>query len=245
MNNPEGGIPIIDPGNQNPDPGQPQRKNSVTDQWNTLLKNQHVQQAKQVSKQYSGFFLSSLAHPYRTMKSVEAAQALHGIITMILMAILSSFYFLTWFIKWDISPAFGPGFLKPLLLTAVGIAVAFCLMYALLRIEKLDVNPKLLAARFGTLLVPTVAVLLLAILFLICNLSSFALYLLILSYLILFVALNSVLFQYPLNRSESRIDTTYTLVIANAVTGYIFYKLITSVIIGAISGIFGGFSAFD
>lgn len=243
MSNPEGGMPL-NAESKAPDPDQPQHHNSVSDQWNTLLKSQQVQQAKQVSKQYSGFFLTALAHPYRTMKSVGATQALHGVITMTLMTILSSFYFLTWFIKWDISPAFGPGFLKPLLLTAVGIAVAFCLMYALIRIEKLEVDPKLLAARFGTLLIPTVVVLLLAILFLVCNLTTFSLYLLVLSYIILFVAMNSVLFQYPLNQLESKIDPTYTIVIANAVTGYIIYKLLASVIVGAIGGLFSGFSPF-
>ncbi|MRN51458.1 hypothetical protein [Paenibacillus monticola] len=212
-----------------------------SERWNALLKDERVQQTRQVGKQYSRFFLSALTRPFRTMKTVVAAQALYGLITMALVTILSSFYFLSWFIKFDLSPVFGPGFLKPLLLTALGIAVAYGLTYAVIRLEEIHLDPKLLAARFGTLLVPAVALLVLAIFFMICSLSTFSIYLLVLAYLFIFVAINSVVFQYPVNALAGRLDITYTLVIANAVTGFIFYKLIVSVIAGAIGNIFGSF----
>lgn len=240
MNNSEGGVPSSEPGGKIPEPSGPsQRNKSVTEHWNTLVKDERVQQAKQVGKQYSIFFLRALTRPTRTMKTVVAAQALYGLITMALVAILSSFYFLSWFIKFDLSPVFGPGFLKPLLLTALGIAVAYGLTYAVIRLEEINLDPKLLAARFGTLLVPAVALLVLAIFFMIFSLSTLSIYLLVLAYLFIFVAINSVVFQYPVNAPAGRLDITYTLVIANAVTGFIFYKLVVSVIAGAIGNIFG------
>ncbi|MDQ0195454.1 hypothetical protein [Paenibacillus wynnii] len=211
---------------------------------NMLLKDERVQQAKKVSKQYFNFFLGALLHPYRSMRTVEEEQTLNGIISMALTALFSSFYFLFWFMKWDISPAFGPGFIKPLLFTAVGIAVAYSLMYAVLRMEKVSFAPKLLLARFGTLLVPVIAILLLSIFFLVCSLFTFSLSLLVLSYLFIFVAINAVLFQYPLGHSAGPIDTLFSVFIVNAVTAYIFYKLITSVVVGAIGGIMSGISPF-
>ncbi|GGF84127.1 hypothetical protein GCM10010912_31680 [Paenibacillus albidus] len=240
MTNPEGRAPFTDPGDQKPDPGAAPRQNSVSDQWNTLLKDERVQQARQVSKQYFGFFLGTLASPYRTMKAVGAEQALHAVITMALTALLSAFYFLAWFIKWDISPVFASGFLQPLLLSALGIAAAVGLAYAVLKIERVTFDPKLMIARFGTLLIPAVALLVLAILFLVVGLFSLSISLLVISFLFIFVALNTVLFQYQLSPSGGRVDTTYLIVIANAVTGYIFYKLISSVIVGAIGNFFGG-----
>jgi hypothetical protein len=242
MNNPEGGAPFNDPGSQKPDSGSSPRQGSVSEQWNNLLQDERVQQAKQVSRQYFRFFASALARPYGTMKSVGTSQVQHGIITLSLIALLSSLYFLTLFLKWGLSPALGPGFLKPLLLTVLGLAVAFGLSFAVLRLEKMSFDPRVLFARFGTLLVPSVATLLLAILFLVCGLNSFSMYLMIFSYLFVFVAMNTVLFQYPLNTSAGPIDIFFTIFIANAATGYVFSKLIVSVIAGVIGGFFGGIS---
>jgi len=212
---------------------------------NMNLKDERIQQAKQVSKQYFNFFLSTLLRPYRTMRTVGEAQALNGIITLVSTTILSAFYFLFWFLKWDISPSFGPGFIKPLLLTVFGIAAAYGLMIAVLRLEKISFSPKLLLARFGTLMLPVVAILVLAIFFLICSLYTFSLSLLVLSYLFIFVSINAVLLQYPLdNPSTGPIDTLFSIFIVNAVTGYIFYKLVTSVVTGAIGGLMNGISPF-
>ncbi|ASA25945.1 hypothetical protein [Paenibacillus donghaensis] len=238
MSNLDGGPPLNGPGNPKPEP--PQRPN-VNEQWNSLMQDERVQKARQTSKQYSGYFLNALKAPYATMKSVSPAHSLNGWITMVLIAVLSSFYFLTWFLKWDISPAFGPGFLKPLLLTALSLAVAFGLTYAVLRMEKVNPDLRLLAAQFGTLLVPAVAVLALAVLFLMFSLYSFSTYLLMLAFLFIFVAINSVIFQYPIRALSGRIDTTYLIVTGNAATGYLLFKLVASVISGAVGGIFSGF----
>ncbi|MFC3750245.1 hypothetical protein [Paenibacillus sp. GCM10012306] len=244
MNNPEGGTPLNHPEGQRPDPEPAQKQSSVTEQWNTLLQDERVQQARQASKQYYSFFASTLTRPYRTMLSVGSAQFQHGLITLSLVAVLSSLYFLTWFLKWGITPAIGPGFLKPLLLTVLGLAVAYGAGYAILRLEKVSFDPKLLLARFGTLLIPAVAVLLLAIIFLALSLTTFSMYLLFLSYLFIFVALNTVIFQYPIKTSAGPVDTLFTLVIANGITAYIFFKLMTSVIAGVIGGFFGSLSPF-
>lgn len=211
---------------------------------NNLLQDKRVQQAQQVSKQYWGFFLGALTRPYSTMKEVHSAQFLNSLITMGLTAVLSALYFLTWFVKWDVSPIIGPGFLKPLLLTAAGIAVAFGATYAALRLEKISFDARLLFARFGTLLVPAVALLVLAILALILSLYSFSSVLLLLAFLFVFISINAVAFQYPLNTSNRGIDTLYLLATANFAAGYIFYRLVVSVIAGAVTGLYNTLSPF-
>ncbi|NQX47519.1 hypothetical protein HQN87_19475 [Paenibacillus tritici] len=244
MNNPEGGTPFSNPGGPGQEPGGPQPQRKVSEQWNTLLQDERVQQAQQVGKQYWSFYLNALTRPYSTMKEVTAAHFMNSLITMGLTAVLTALYFLTWFIKWDVSAVFGPGFLKPLLLTAVGLAVACAATYAVLRVEKVSFELKLLITRLGTLLVPAVALLVLAILSLMISLHSFSTTLLVLSFLFVFISINTVMFQYPLHTTSRRFDTLYLIAIANMVTGYIFYKLIASVIAGAAFGLLNSISPF-
>jgi len=55
---------------------------------------------------------------------------------------------------------------------------------------------------------------------------------------IIFVSLNAVLFQYPLNRTKAVIDSMYSVLIANVVLFYILYRLLAVTIIGMISLMF-------
>lgn len=243
MNNPEGGTPFKNPEGPQHEPGQPQPQRKVSEQWNNLLQDERVQQAQAVGKQYWSFYLKVLTRPYTIMREIPAAHFMNSLITMGLTAILTALYFLILFIKWDVSAIFGPGFLKPLLLAAAGLAIACGAVYAILRVEKVSFDPKLLITRLGTLLVPAVALQVLAILFLIFSVYSFSNTLLALSFLFVFISMNSVLFQYPLNTAGGRgIDTLYLIAIANIATGYIFYKLITSVIAGAAYGLINSFN---
>lgn len=65
-----------------------------------------------------------------------------------------------------------------------------------------------------------------------------------LSFLFFFASINTVAFQYPLNTSNRGIDTLYLIATANVATGYIFYKLIMSVLAGAAYGLFNSMSPF-
>ncbi|WP_433748411.1 hypothetical protein [Paenibacillus amylolyticus] len=204
-----------------------------SNQWNNIVQNEKVQQAKEVSKQYLSYFLSVLARPYQTMKTVGDQHSLNGWLTMALIAILSSTYFLITFSRIGMDGLFISGFIRPLLFTVIILIVSIALMYAILKIEKLTFRPKTLVAQFGTLLVPAVVSLVLANLFIIIS-YSIAIALLVVSYIIIFVALNSVLFQYPLNRTKAAIDSMYSVLIANVVVFFILYRLLGEVIIGLI-----------
>jgi len=204
-----------------------------SNQWNNIVQNEKVQQAKEVSKQYLSYFLSVLARPYQTMKTVGDQHSLNGWLTMALIAILSSTYFLITFSRMDMDGLFIGGFIRPLLFTVIILIASIALMYAILKIEKITFRPKTLVAQFGTLLVPAVVSLVLANLFIIIS-YSIAISLLAVSYIIIFVALNSVLFQYPLNRTKAAIDSMYSVLIANVVVFFILYRLLGEIIIGLI-----------
>ncbi|MEC0125707.1 zinc ribbon domain-containing protein [Paenibacillus pabuli] len=206
-------------------------------QWNNIVQNEKVQQAKEVSKQYLSYFLSVLTRPYQTMKTVGEQHSLNGWITMALIAVLTSTYFLITFSRMDVDGLFIGGFIRPLLFTAISLIAAIALMYALLKIEKITFRPKTLVAQFGTLLVPAVTSLVLANLFIVIS-YSIAIFFLVVSYLIIFVSLNTVLFQYPLNRTKAAIDSMYSVLIANVVLFYILYRLLGATIIGLIGLMF-------
>ncbi|MDN4601180.1 hypothetical protein P5G61_08100 [Paenibacillus sp. F6_3S_P_1C] len=217
--------------------GHTSSEDNNTNQWNNIVQNEKVQQAKEVSKQYLSYFLSVLTRPYQTMKTVGEQHSLNGWITMALIAVLSSTYFLITFSRMEMDGLFIGGYIRPLLFTAISLVVAVALIYAILKIEKITFRPKILVAQFGTLLVPAIASLVLANLFIVIS-YSIAIFFLVVSYVIIFVSLNAVLFQYPLNRTKAAIDSMYSVLIANVVLFYMLYRLIGGTIIGMISLMF-------
>ncbi len=233
MNNSENGAPL-------PDQDSPDKNKSRLEQWDRFLKSAQIQQIKQVGSEYLCYFLRTLAHPYRALKSTQSTPLLNASITMGLVALLSALYCFTWFCKLGLISPFGLGFLKPLLLTALGLFVACGLSYGVLRIEKITIEPKLLVNRFASLLVPSIVALVLAIVLLLTGLLLFSSFFLAVAYLFVFIGLNVLMLQYPLNTESGLIDSFYLIVAANAITGYIFYKLVAIIIFSAM----GGFGLF-
>lgn len=210
---------------------------SAGNQWNNFVQNEKVQQAKEVSKQYLSYFLSVLARPYQSMKTVGEQHALHGWVTMALFAVLTSTYVLITFGRLGAEGIFISGFLRPLLFSAIILVAAVALIYGLLKLERITFRPKILIAQFGTLLVPAIATLLLANLMIVIS-YSFAISILVLSYIMVFVTMNTVLFQHPLNRTKAVIDSTYSVLIVNALLFYLTYRLLYSVIVGFFGPLF-------
>lgn len=212
-------------------------QSSNGNQWNNFVQNEKVQQAKEVSKQYLSYFLSVLARPYQSMKTVGEQHALHGWVTMALFAVLTSTYILITFARLGADGLFISGFLRPLLFSAIILVAAAALIYGVLKLERITFRPKILIAQFGTLLVPAIATLLLANLMIVIS-YSFAISLLVLSYIILFVAMNTLLFHHPLDRTKAAIDSMYSVLIVNAVLFYLTYRLLYSVIAGFFGPLF-------
>lgn len=212
-------------------------QNSAGNQWSNLVQNEKVQQAKEVSKQYLSYFLSVLARPYQSMKTVGEQHALHGLVTMALFAVLTSTYILITFGRLGADGLFISGFLRPLLFTAIILIAAAALIYGVLKLERITFRPKILIAQFGTLLVPGIVTLLLANLMIVIS-YSFAISLLVLSYIVMFVAMNTVLFHHPLNRTKAALDSVYSVLIVNAVLLYVTYRLLYAVVAGFFDPLF-------
>ncbi|MFC9710948.1 hypothetical protein ACFTRD_22620 [Paenibacillus sp. NPDC056933] len=236
-NTPSASRPVQQGSDSSSTAGHSSSGDNTANQWNNIVQNEKVQQAKEVSKQYLSYFLSVLTRPYQTMKTVGEQHSINGWITMALIAILTSTYFLITFSRMDVDGLFIAGFIRPLLFTAISLIVSIALIYAILKIEKITFRPKTLVAQFGTLLVPAVASLVLANLFIVIS-YSIAIFFLVVSYVVTFVSLNAVLFQYPLNRTKAVIDSMYSVLIANVVLFYMLYRLLGATIIGLIGLMF-------
>ena len=215
-------------------------QNQGANQWSNIVQNEKVQQAKEVSKQYLSYFLSVLARPYQSMKTVGEQHALHGLVTMILFALLFSTYVLITFVRLEGEGLFISGFLRPLLYAVIILIVAMALIYGVLKLERITFRPKMLVAQLGTLLIPAIITLALANVMIPIS-YSFALSLLVLSYIILFVSMNTLLFHHPLDRTKAMIDSIYSVLIVNAVLFYVIYRLLSSVIAGFFGGLFSPF----
>lgn len=218
----------------------PEKGGKASEQWSKFVADERVQKLKQNGGMYLRYLIGVLAHPYRRMMSSENAEFANAAISIGLMLLLSALYSFTWFCKIGFHAPFTHGLLKPLLLTAIGLAAAFGLSYAVLRIEKIQVCPKALMARFAILLSPSIPCLLLAIVSLLSGMMLFSLCLQLIAYLFVFVGMNVLMLQYPLDAESKVIDSFYILVAANAIVGYIFYKIISSVLLSAM----GGFGIF-
>ncbi len=216
------------------------KNKSRSELWSQFLKNEKVQLIQQNSQQYLCYFLKTLAHPYRTMTLSESDRVFNAAISVGLVSILSALYCFIWFCKLGLSSSFGVGFFKPLLLTALGLSVACVLIYAVLRIEKITVSPKLLMNRFSDLLMPAIVALLFSIILLLIGMHLFSSLLFVTAYISVFAGMNVLMLQYPLNARPGLIDSFYLILAVNLITGYIFYKLIASIIFSAM----GGFSIF-
>lgn len=234
MNDSEDKAPALEIGDS------PEKGNKASEQWSKFVADERVQKLKQNGGMYLRYLISVLAHPYRRMKSSENTELGNAAISIGLVILLSALYCFTWFCKIGFHAPFTHGLLKPLLLTAIGLAAAFGLSYAVLRIEKIEVCPKALMSRFAILLSPSVPCLLLAILSLLTGMMLFSLWLQLIAYLFVFVSMNVLMLQYPLNAESRMIDSFYVIVAANAITGYVFYKLIASVLFS----VMGGFGVF-
>ncbi len=218
----------------------PEKGNKASEQWSKFIADERVQALKKNGGLYFCYFIDALAHPYRSMKSSENTGLKNAAITIGLVLLLSALYCFTWFCKLGFQASFTHGLLKPLVLTAIGLAAAFGLSYAVLRMEKIKVCPKVLMSRFAILLSPSVLCLLLAALSLLMGMLVFSLWLQLIAYLFIFVGMNVLILQYPLNAEPRAIDSFYVIVAANAIMGYIFYKIISSVFLTAM----GGFGIF-
>ncbi|UFT99249.1 zinc ribbon domain-containing protein [Radiobacillus kanasensis] len=168
--------------------------------------NQYLETTKNVSKQYFGHFVDRLKKPYENSYMSGSDQFVNGIITMVLYALfipLIFFFTLKGLIS-DIdtfsgglfggsAEAFTPPFsdvvVKPFFAYFVFIVLVAITCFGAITLGKVQVNVKEVIGRFGSFLVPFVAILLIALLLSILKVNF--------SLVILLIGMSGSMFMVP------------------------------------------------
>ena len=210
----------------------------------SLGQNERVQQAAEVSRQYLSFFVKALLRPYQTMRNVQPAHALHSYITMSLISILTALFSMLVLnrVSFGYGTSFMSGFMKPLLFTGITLLVGLAIVYGMTKLYRTKADFKQVAAGYGTLLIPSVASILLANLLFMVHLTNLSLVLMGIAFLIAFVAVNISIFTYPvLQTNHQTVDVTYALIIANLILFYLIYKIVSSIVLSVLGGMMASF----
>lgn len=210
----------------------------------SLGQNERVQQAAEVSRQYLSFFVKALIRPYQTMRNVQPAHALHSYITMSLISILTALFSILVLnrVSFGYGTSFMSGFMKPLLFTGITLLVGLAIVYGMTKLYRTKADFKQVAAGYGTLLIPSVASILLANLLFMVHLTTLSLVLMGIAFLIAFVAVNISIFTYPvLQTNHQTVDVTYALIIANLILFYLIYKIVSSIVLSVLGGMMSSF----
>jgi len=142
--------------------------------------NQYLEGAKNVSKRYFSYFIEVLKKPYASSVNVGQEHFINGIITIVLYSIfipLMLYFALKGFLaemsglasdfmgETGISVPFTDVVIKPTIAFAVFIFLVACFTFAAVKLGRVNVNFKEVIARFGSFLIPSVAILAVALIF--------------------------------------------------------------------------------
>lgn len=213
-----------------------EEKASLDQRWKQVKESQAFQQGAEISKQYGGFFLNALLHPFAVSKKIDKAHFLNGIITMAILAILLPLYLYIPNLRSVYPDAFGSGYLRPLILVVLAFAIAIFAAYGVIRLGKIPADFRDITAKLGVMLVPSTAALVISVLFqtlgLGAGISGAFLFITILSF---FIAITLTIHQ-EMSQSPSALDPLYASLIVNVLFGYVLYR----VFLVGISSLLGG-----
>ena len=199
--------------NQPPSQGAPQQSN------------RYIESTKKVSKMYFSYFVQVLKQPYASTYNVGAEHLINGIITMVLYAFLIPFT-LYFYIKENAEKlgfdffgligstevSFVETALKPTFAYAIFILLIFLFTFASVKLGRSQASFQEAIARFGSLLIPIVAILLISLIMSILNIESF--------FIVLVLALLGSVFLVPAlviasfkGHSNSGVDVIYGTII--------------------------------
>lgn len=213
---------------------------SLAGGWNKVKESEAAKQSILVGKQYGSYFLKALTHPFQTANNVGAAHFTNSMITIFIIAILFPVLFIIGEAQTPFGNfSFGGDFLKPFFLIWIALMVASAISFAVIRLARVSVDYLTITAKFGTMLVPAIAALVLSILSVVLEIGvQVPVFLLLLTILIIFGAISAVIIG---TRKESTggFDTFYGLLIANIVSGYILFKFIEISVQSILNDMFG------
>jgi hypothetical protein len=133
-----------------------------------------LQQMKQISKQYFSYFLEVLKSPVSVGQTSNAGHVVHAFITLGLFALLLPlivyFYLRSTigdisFMGFETHVSFGRVVIKSFFILALIVLAGNSVLFLVLKMGKVEVKYKEVLARFGSFMVPSVALFTVALLF--------------------------------------------------------------------------------
>ncbi|MDQ1144136.1 hypothetical protein QE429_000963 [Bacillus sp. SORGH_AS 510] len=199
--------------------------------------NQYLEGAKNISKMYFSYFLQVLKKPYASSKSVGSEHFINGIITMVLYSVvipLMIYFGLKTLLssvnefgsmfggEMDIQPPFTDVVIKPTFAYAVFILLVASFTFFAIKLGKVNVTYKEVISRFGSFLIPFVAILFVALIMSILKIKLFLLFLFIGFITSIFIVPPLVIASYK-KESQEGLDVIY---------GTLFTFVLTFIAIG-------------
>lgn len=221
--------------------------------------NAYFQSTKTVSTMYFNFFLQVLKKPYASSQSVGGEHFVNAIITIILYAIfipLIIYFGVKSFMNgisdatggifgntYSMGPSFTDFVLKPMFGYAVFILLVATFVFAAIMLGKIEVTYKSVIARFGSFLIPFLALFVVALILSIFN-AKIYIFLFLLGFIgSIFIVPPLVIASYK-KETQGGLDTIYGTLLTYILT-FITLAIMTNVLFGALKSILlGGTGGF-
>lgn len=192
---------------------------AATIQIDTEQLNKHVESVKEVSKNYFNYFLTVLKNPFTRATHIHGQQWMNGVITIVLYSLFIALFtfILLGGLRSSISSPFFNIVLKPTIGYFVFMTLIALFTFLSAKLMKLNWSFLDVYVKFGTLLVPFVALFLISIVLAILQAKMFA-------FLLLFFGMTTANFLIPAtilfsHRQESRgLDRFYAIAIVYLLT---------------------------
>lgn len=211
--------------------------------------NVQLEKAKEISKMYFGFFMTVLKSPFSQASKVSSAHFVNGLISIVLFSLLIPLitYLNLGDLRHYIDSPFANVVLKPMVGFAIYMLLIAVYSFVGLKAGKVSANIKEVISRFGALLIPFIALFLVAIILSILQIK-------ILAFLLLFVGISLSVSMVPLfiilsykKESEKGLDAFYCSIIVYLLTGLtllIMGNMLFSALLDAIESYLGSFFLF-
>lgn len=193
--------------------------------WKQVKQSQVVQQGTQISKQYGNYLMKALLHPYQTAKSVDKNHVTNGVVTMLLISLLLPLVYYIPGLQVGLTMPFGSSYLRPFLLILLALVLTSGAMFGVIRLAKAEGGDFMsVAAKFGTMLAPALAAIVLCILSVLLKLGGdISGFFLLITMTTLFASITGVVLTYR-KEGATGFDPLYGAIIASLVFGYILVK---------------------
>lgn len=237
-------------------------ENTAPGTMSTGQSNKYIESTKNISKMYFGYFMEVIKKPYASSQGVGSEHFINGLITILLYSFIIPlmFYFALKGILADmnsfsagffgeemqINPPFTDVVIKPAFAYAIFIMLVAVFTFASIKLGRINASFKEVVARFGSFLIPFVALLAIALIMSILKVKLF--------FLFLFLGFVGSIFMVPplviASYKKSNVDgvdviygslITYVLTfIAIAIMGDMLFNALKDAF-SDLLGLFGGF----